>query len=124
MGAQNRLGKKLGDRDDFDLRNLFRLGNVYRIGHYELGERRPAQPLRRGTGQHGVHAACLDLPYAELFKRADHLAYGSPGGDLIVENERAFAPDLADDVMNLGRLRIVRAAFVKNSERQPQRSLM
>ena len=77
---------------------------------------RVADLLDRRIGQDAVGGAGVDLGDALALERADDLDQRAGGVDLVVDDDRPLAADLADDVHQLGPVEVADAALLDDRQ--------
>ena len=81
-----------------------------RVGQDDLAQRRGRDPVDGRVGQDAVGGAGVDLGHALALERADDLDQRAGRVDLVVDDDRALAADVADDVHQLGPVEVARRA--------------
>ena len=89
-----------------------------RVGQDDLEEARVAQPLDGRVAQHAVGGAGVDLRDVLALERPDDLGQRAGGVDLVVDDDRPLAADVADDVHQLGPVEVPDPPLLDDRERR------
>ena len=79
---------------------------------------RGRDPVDGRVAQDAVRGAGVDLGHALALERADDLDQRAGGVDLVVDDDRALAADVADDVHQLGPVEVADAPLLDDRQRR------
>ena len=109
------------DRDRRDLADPLRRRQRHGVGQDDLAQRRLPDPLDRRVAQDAVRGAGVDLGDALALEGPDDLDQRARGVDLVVDDDRPPAADVADDVHQLGPVEVADPPLLDDRERRVER---
>ena len=102
------------------LRDALALGQRDRVGQDDLAQRRGRDPIDGRVAQDAVGGAGVDLGDALALEGPDDLDERAGRVDLVIDDDRPLALDVADDVHELGPVQVADAALLDDGERRVQ----
>ena len=118
MDAPDRLADERRDGQRRDLGEPLARGQRDGVGEDDLAQARRRDPVDRRIGQDAVRGAGVDLGDALALERADDLDQRAGRVDLVVDDDRPLAPDVADDVQQLGPVEVADAPLLDDRQRR------
>src|SRR6185437_14517058 len=106
MDALDRLADERRDRDRRDPRDALGRRQWHGIRDDDLAQHAVADPFDRWIAQYAVRGTGVHLGDALALERADDLDQRAGRVDLVVDDDRALAPNLTDDVHQLGPVEV------------------
>ena len=116
MDPLDRLADERRDRKRLDLGQPLGRRQRDRVGQDDLLDARLADVVDRGVGQYPVAGTRVDLVDALALKRRDDLDQRTRRVDLVVDDHRPSAADLADHVHQLGAVEVALAPLLNDRE--------